>query len=237
MIVASDDASNAAYNDGWQSGDNGGTGFGAWSLSTSGGTSGFFIGNSTNLSGGSGANINAAGESFGMFGQNPDQANAFRSFSAPLSVGQTFTIDLAVNFRNGQKGLTLSDASNLTLFNLNVTSDNYFVFTPASGSNSIGNAYSSDTEFNLSFTQTSAAGGTWNLTRSGGVSDLDTGAYSGVPSNFTLYVGGTDGGSPNDFFANNLSISAIPEPGAFVFGALALSAVGLTYRVRRARKA
>ena len=35
-IVASDNASNSAYSDGWQTGDNGGTGFGPWALTFSG---------------------------------------------------------------------------------------------------------------------------------------------------------------------------------------------------------
>src|SRR3954447_171263 len=39
-VVAADNASNAAYADGWQAGDNGGTGFGPWTLSFSGSGSG-----------------------------------------------------------------------------------------------------------------------------------------------------------------------------------------------------
>src|SRR5262245_9847961 len=36
VVIAVDNAASAAYSDGWQSGDNGGTGFGPWSLSFSG---------------------------------------------------------------------------------------------------------------------------------------------------------------------------------------------------------
>src|SRR5215213_8892581 len=36
ITVASDNASNPAYSDGWQAGDNGGTGFGAWTFGFSG---------------------------------------------------------------------------------------------------------------------------------------------------------------------------------------------------------
>src|SRR5215213_904034 len=39
ITVASDNASNPAYSDGWQAGDNGGTGFGAWTFGFSGTTS------------------------------------------------------------------------------------------------------------------------------------------------------------------------------------------------------
>ena len=40
--VASDNAANSAYADGWQTGDNGGTGFGPWTFSFSGSGSGLF---------------------------------------------------------------------------------------------------------------------------------------------------------------------------------------------------
>jgi hypothetical protein len=46
--LASDDASDPAYSGGWTNGSNGGTGFGAWQLSTFGTPAGHFIGNSTN---------------------------------------------------------------------------------------------------------------------------------------------------------------------------------------------
>src|SRR5262245_44035219 len=39
-VVAFDDASQPAYSNGWQAGDNGGTGFNAWTFSYSGSTNG-----------------------------------------------------------------------------------------------------------------------------------------------------------------------------------------------------
>ena len=41
---ATDDASNPVDDNGWDNGDNGGEGFGAWDLNTGGGTAGHFIG-------------------------------------------------------------------------------------------------------------------------------------------------------------------------------------------------
>lgn len=221
--LASDNAAAVAYDDGWTTGDNGGTGFGAWTLGASD-TAGHFIGSSTGLAA-PGADINVSGESWGMYGATPGFASADRAFTGDLSVGQTFSIELAVNFRNGFKGLDLKDGAT-TIFNLNIGGDDYTVGGGATPSGSIGSTYSDNTEFLVSFTQTSAGGGTWSITRSGGVSDLDTGTYVGTPDNIRLYVGSTGGGSPNDLFANSMAI--VPEPstamlvGAGLLGALAL---------------
>src|SRR5438045_432483 len=105
-----DNAADAAYNAGWTNGTDGGTPatFSAWQLvatPTGTGTAGFFIGDSTTLGGGNtGGNINTSGKSFGMFAHTGSTADATRSFDSPLTAGQTFSIDMAVNFRNGNKG-------------------------------------------------------------------------------------------------------------------------------------
>ncbi len=236
--IASDNASNAPYDDGWQYGDNGGTGFSEWRLFENGteGSSGYFIGDSTNLSGGSGADINSSGEAFGMYGNSGKEATAYRDFSSALSVGQSFTIQLAVNYRNGFKGIDLRDGvdpdARNTIFNFNVAGDDYVVQNAATGNGSIGNSYSANSAFTLSFTQTSLDGGTWNIIRSGGVSDNDSGTYSGLATGFKLYVGGTDVGPQNDLFANNMAISAVPEPSTWSAVMAALALFVIVYRVR-----
>ncbi len=207
-IIATDQASNYAN---WSNGSNQGTGFGAWSFSN-GGTSGFFLQDSTTLSGGnSGGNINSSGSSFGMYGGVGGFANADRSFGGNLNVGDVFSIYLAVNFRNGNKGFNLY-AGATEIFNFNVGSNDYRVNNAATNNGSIGNSYSNDTVFELVFNQTSMSGGTWTVNRSGGILDSDNGTYSGIASRFQLYVNGTDGGSSNDFFSNSMSINAVPEP-------------------------
>lgn len=224
-IVGTDDAS--VYGGSWADGSDGSTNgdaFGAWGLVAStpdGGFAGHFISDSKGLDGGAGADINASGNAFGMYGnQNATAtASAYRSFNGgPLSVGQTFSLDLAVNWRNGNKGFNLFDDADNEVFNFNVGSDDYF----ANG-NSIGNVYSNNTAFNLAFTQTSAAGGTWTITRSGGETDSDSGTYTGLANRFQLYINNTDGGDQNNLFANNLSI--VPEPASLALiglGGLAL---------------
>lgn len=236
---SSNDSNPANNTNGWITGDNGaasGAAFQAWQLSTPGndGTAGFYIGDSRGLAGSNGADINVGNESFGMYGQGANKAaEAVRLFSAALSVGQTFSIDLGVNHRNGFKGIDLRDGSSATIFNFNVSSlagnDDYFVQFAATNNGSIGNSYSDNTAFRLSFTQTSLSGGTWSIVRSGGVTDSDTGTYLGVAAAFKLYVGNTGSGSQNDLVANNLSI--VPEPASATIAVLG----GMVLLTRRRR--
>lgn len=217
--IGTDTALHSIYDDGWQDLDDGavtGDAFLPWSLATqlNGGFVGHFIGNSLNLAGGSGADINTGSRSWGMFGSDggagTTQADAFRNFNGgALSVGQTFSVDIAVNFRDGYKGIDLRDGAT-TIFNFNIGGDDYVVNNATTGNGSIGNTFSTNTAFRLAFTQTSIGGGTWSIARSGGVTDLDTGTYTGAASGFKLYVGETTGGSSNDLYVNSLSI--VPEP-------------------------
>lgn len=225
-MIGTDNAAQTVYDNGWQTGDDGsasGDAFLSWTLATSTtdpGYAGHFIGNSTNLTdSGTGANINSSSESFGLYGGNggsgSGQSDAFRSFNGGgLSVGQTFSIDLAVNFRNGYKGIDIRNVGNdAVLFNLNVNNpgggDDYTVFS-SSFAGSLGNTYNSNIAFRIALTQISATDGNWSVTRSGGVLDVDSGSYTGAPASIKLYVGQTENGNENDFFANNLSI--VPEP-------------------------
>lgn len=227
VFNGTDIASNSAY-DGpgfWQTLDDGGTPatFGPWTLTNNGVNSGRFIGSSITV-GGPGADINTSGESFGMFGHSGQASEAFRDFNGnSLDVGQTFSLELAVNFRNGQKGFDLRNSADAVIFNFNIGNlgggDAYTVQFSSGGNGSIGNTYSANTEFLLSFTQTSLAGGTWSIARSGGVTDLDTGTYSGVAENFKLYVNNTgSGAAENNLFANNFTV--VPEPATALLGSL-----------------
>lgn len=215
-------AGNSFYDTGWDFSSSQPDNFG-WFTSTdvtAPGVAGRFLGDSTNIAGGSGGDINTAGRSWGMFGQSGGTgtgiSNAFGFLKdgagndAALSVGQTLSLDLAVNFRNGNKGVTMRDASETELFTFNIGGDDYNVLNASTGNGSIGNAYSNNTVFSIAMTQTSAGGGTWEITRSGGISDTDTGTYGGAISNFHLFVGQTEGGSENDLMVNNVSV--IPEP-------------------------
>lgn len=96
--IAQDDASQSAYSSEWKSGSNGGSGFGPWTQQTltSGDPSnaGFYIAtqeNNADLNG-----IAVGGKAFGMFanGVSFEVASAFRAFSKPLGVGESFSFTM-----------------------------------------------------------------------------------------------------------------------------------------------
>jgi len=150
---------------------------------------------------------------------------------AGLDVGQAFTFQMAVNYRNGAKGVDLFGIDGTKIFNFNVGGDDYLVGNATTGNGSIGNSYSNDTLLEFRFEQTNSAGGSWTITRSGGLSDLDAGTYTGVVRRFDFYAGGTDNNNPDALFFNNFAI--IPEPSSLsllLAGGLALGLVSLRRR-------
>jgi hypothetical protein len=96
--IASDNAGN--YSGGWTNESNGGTGFGPWTISVNqDGTThyaGAFIGN-PNSAGISGFGTSAFGLYANPLANNPSVV-ASRDFSSPLQVGQTFSLQWAVNW-------------------------------------------------------------------------------------------------------------------------------------------
>jgi hypothetical protein len=101
VTLAADDASQAAYSDGWQAGDNGGVGFGPWQLDYSGLIPGLFHDpqfiDQMPLSG------NTLGApAFGLTTSArellKDTSEARRQFTMPLGIGQTFSLDVDGSF-------------------------------------------------------------------------------------------------------------------------------------------
>lgn len=229
QILATDVASNYTTAT-WTNGSNLGSGFGAWDLFTSG-TAGFFIGDSAAQGFG---NVNTAGSAFGMFG-NPagnNFANAQRALLNPLGVGDSFSIDLAAAFRNGNKGISLFaggfDQAN-EIWNFNVGGDEY----TAAGSN-LGWAYAQDSVFSLTATQLTLTSVGISLVR-GSDTYITNVISAGGLSGFRAYVGSTDAGNDlNNLFINNMQ--AVPEPSTYALFALsALGVAGYAAR-RRARR-
>lgn len=214
---------------GWTNGANAGSGFGAWNLYTTG-TAGNFLGSS--VASGFG-DIDTAGQSFGMYG-NPSGNNYFnaeRSFSSSLNLGDSFSIDLAIAFRNGNKGISLFSggfAPENEIWNFNVGGDQY-----NAGGNNLGWSYSQTSIFNLLATQTGATSYTISLTR--GLDTYSTNIVgSGGLSGFRMYVGSTDAGNDlNNLYANNLQTIIVPEPPTYnyiLIGLCALALLGYTKR-------
>ena len=155
-------------------------------------------------------------------------ADAYRPLNGALTIGQMFSFDIAVNFRNGNKGVDVFAADGSTqIFNFNVGSDDYL----HNGSSISNNTYSADTEFSFKFTQTSATAGTYEITRSGTFSGTDSGTYTGAIGAFKFYNGNTDGGSENDLYFNNLSV--VPEVSSYALFGVFLFVVGGGRFVRR----
>jgi hypothetical protein len=212
----------------WTNSANAGSGFGAWNLFTSG-SAGFFIGSSASQGFG---DIDTSGSSFGMFG-NPsgdNYANAERSFSSALNVGDSFSIDLAVAFRNGSKGISLFSggfAPANEIWNFNAGGDNY-----TAGGSTLGWAYSQTSIFNLLATQSASDTLTISLVRGADTYSTNITTLGGL-SGFRMYVGSTEAGNDlNNLFANNLQTTIVPEPATYsMLGLTALALFG--YSIRR----
>ncbi|PXA04367.1 hypothetical protein DDZ13_07495 [Coraliomargarita sinensis] len=227
-----DIASNAAYDDGWQNGDNGGTGFGAWDLTNNNnnGTdvfAGYFIGDSTDGA----ADINTGGESFGIYA-NPGSAfaTANRSFTSALSVNDQFTINLGVNFDNGNKGFNLRTGGT-TAFGLNVGGGAQVNTAFTNNPSTAVYDYGGDALLQAVITVISANSLSYEVSRtsSQGTQDvLFSGTVTGISGaldNIELYNSGTDSGdAQNNLYFNNLSVTQVPEPStlALLGGLLAM---------------
>jgi len=225
----SDNTQGAAYGDGFQTGDdNVGDGFTAWSITTFGG-GGFGLADSAAQGFG---DINTGGTAFRFTGRNStggyDGIDAIRNFEGgSLNAGEAFSIDLAVAFRNGNKGIDIRDEFGATMWNLNVGSDLY----SASFQGDLGWSYSQTSIINVRVDQ-QVGGYQVSLVR--GADTFDSGfiASTNFVSGFKLYIGETDDvdNNLNALFANNMAV-VIPEPSTIVLGIV--GAIGLAIARRR----
>jgi hypothetical protein len=231
---ASDNTGNYAV---WTNTSNGGTGFGDWDLTNNNNDnstlfSGYFLGDSTSGAG----NVNVSGNAFGIYA-NPGAAfaTAQRDFASAMSVGETFSVELGLNFDNGNKGLNLRDASNNQIFNFNVGSGaqigTAFTNNPITATYDYGGAavidvaltLDSSTQLSYLVTRTSPQG-TQGTLFSGTITGL-----SAAPGNVEFYNSGTDNGdAQNNLYFNNLAI--IPEPETAM---MLLIGIGLIAYLRR----
>ncbi len=234
-----DNASNYAT---WTNGSSGGTGFGTWALNNNDDslnpTTPIFAGNFLGDSTAGAADINTGGNSFGLYA-NPGAAfsTATRSFSTSLTTNDIFTVDLGLNFANGNKG-----------FNLRTAGTNVFGFNVGSGA-SINTSFSNNpvtatydyggaAALTLTMTMTSASSLNYSVTRTsplGTQGTLFDGSITGITGsvdNFEFYVSGTDDGdAQNNLYFNNLTV--VPEPTTWTLLGLGIGALIITRRLQR----
>ncbi|MDM8530892.1 Calx-beta domain-containing protein [Anaerolineales bacterium HSG25] len=157
-----DFASDSVYDDDWDNGDNGGTGFNGWSL-TSGSNSDHFTSTSINNGGAVDSNgdgdINTGGGAWGMYANSGDTATAVRTFANTLDVGASFSIDMDNGYVDGGGtvgfGLQNSSGENLTEFYFVGEGTNYTLNDNA-GATDTGIGFT-DEGLSLVFTLTSAS--------------------------------------------------------------------------------
>jgi hypothetical protein len=246
VLAAYDDASQAAYNDGWQNGDNGGAGFGGWTALGNGqgfGSGGGFIANNNpNSQIGTGS----PSESWGVFGNGGGVGQATRPFLLPLSIGATFSMAMDNGFIDGggTVGFGLQNSSGFNLveyyfvggqFNYTVSAQNVSGTTP--GFTNQGML--------LSFTLTSLNSFlmTIDVLPTLGVDHVVTGNLNNsgnqAISQVRVFNSNAGFGGDHDAFYNMMSIDvpvAVPELSAFAFGGLVCCVVGVSYGVRTMRR-
>jgi hypothetical protein len=220
---ASDNAAKAAYNDGWQTGDNGGTDWGGgWTLFETGGNGGYFVGTSQNNGFGDG-NIDTGNSTWGIWANGGAAAQATRPFDGTLSIGQSFVIDLDTGFidSGGSVEFSLSgsgapwEQDHFSLF-FRGGESTYKIATglyPNSTETDTGVAFTS-TGLHVVFTLTGATTYSVALTPAGGSMTVVNGTLANAfLDRVSLYNIHAGTGSPYDAFFNNMSI--IPEPTPF----------------------
>ena len=250
--LASDNASNAAYNDGWQSGDNGGTGFGAWVISftsSSPDRNGAFVGSSANNGDPAPTgDIDIDGESWGLYANQlvgmsgPDigVATAYRPFTGgELQINQTLTLQMDT----GQVDSWMLGPGSVG-FSLNRFS---FFFASGSSEYSIGYGDPNSTlalqstgvpltydGLDLAFTRTGVDTYDFAITPNGGSTTVISGVMpetGGSLDSITFYNRTAGPGASHDVFFNDLEI--VPEPSTIGLGLAGI----LMLLVRRGKRA
>lgn len=230
--LAFDSAADTVYNDGWQSGDNGGYGFGPWGLIKIGSSSGHFMAGSTGNGDGvddgntNGAandfDIDTAGRAWGMYASidsQGDGAGAVRPLTGgPLGIGQSISLDMDNGYISNAGfnyvGVTFAASNDSVLFRFEGGDSNYEVY-----SNSLATLTPTTLSFadeGLSLTLTRTGFSTVSLTatlRNGATQTLPLtlNGPNGADIQTVLMTNDSAGQGPaHDAFFNSMTVT--PEP-------------------------
>jgi hypothetical protein len=258
--TAFDRADNSPYEPGntWITGQNGGTGFGAWTLNgpgdSNGGHGGFFMGSST-ANGSSGSlGIDTSGVSWGMYANSLQVVDAIRPLTGgSLLVGQKITLSIDTGLvastnggdpaNNGTAGvegfgLQTSGGTNRIEFFFTGGATNY-TLADGTGTHDSGIGFTTN-GLALAFTLTGTNSYALDVTPNGGSTTTFTGSLEGGTGvdigrmrffDFNGAGGDLANGGKYNFYANLLTV---PEPSTWL--AAGLSAVASVYLVRRRRR-
>jgi len=252
--IAYDSASGSTYSGGWSAGQNGGSGFGAWSFNGTTDPSGTADPGAQQTM----SSLSSIGTAWTMFnlGSAPGGSgisDTGRAITEPggLQVGQTFLTVIqnptAYNFYGGfdvlfnnatDNNAAGNNASVIRASVFNYFGNNWGINDPTDHATTLSSSTTGAAGMDLSLTLDSATAYTLTLTPLSNPSGAYTynGTYSGAINyvNFRLYDGLSAG--PNDT-ANNLEISSIeitsvPEPSSWALIS-GLGASGLLFLRRR----
>jgi len=213
-VLAADSAANygGAGEPVWDTGANAGSGFGAWTNTSSNGTNSFagsFLGSVTSLT--NLASLYTDGQAFGLYADNSGgtgaSSTAERAVALPLNVGDSLQASIGFCFTAGNRGFTVSSGgSEVFFFDIN---DGGF-FWSGSGSAPL-TIFAGVREFgqliNFSITRT-ASGFDYSISSPQDAGLTQTGsvvAPAGLEA-FRFYINGAGGGDQNNFFFNNIQV-------------------------------
>ena len=231
----SDNAADSVYDDGWTTGDNGGTGFSAWTI-TAEANSGVFIASSTGNGTGGSLGIDTSGDSWGMFGNSGATVSAIRPLTGILAEGNTFSLQMDNgNIQaGGTVGFGLQNSSGTNRFEF------YFQGGDANYTLNIGGVESdtgigfTDDGLTLTFTQLAADAFALSVTPNGGSESLFSGTLVASDiSQVRLFNSNAGAGGPSDAFFNNIVV--VPEPSSLSLLA-GPALLGAWFFARRRRK-
>lgn len=214
----------AATYSGNYAGDNNGTGFGAFAVTSNNNGGPIYAGTFIGSSGGAGYNIDTGGNSFGMYANGDPSATVTitRPFQTALqNPGDQFNVALRTDFSNSTAGQTFQFVVGPETLTLASTG-----YTLSGGTVTANTLAPGDFILNTSFTIGAANTYTFTVTgNNAGDAATSTGTLTGPVGQFQ--VGGTD--LPNNQYFNSLSITNNPAPApepsslaALLIGALAL---------------
>jgi len=218
---ASDNAGNYADTAAWITGSNGGTGFGAWTITD---------GNGSHYIGGTGLGA----RTFGLFNTLTDPqitTEAVRPMTGTLLAGETFSIDLGFTaFSSGSIGVNLRSGTEevITLFT-NGTGD--WMLNDGGGNFSAGSVATANTPYTFTFTYNGTNSYSFSLTGGpGGPNFTSSDPLIGSIDNIRLF--NFNQGAGQNFGFDNIAIVPEPSSVALLVGPALL---GAWFFVRRRR--